>query len=169
MPSWSQLVCQLCFPASLQRATLPGRAQPTQGTTNTGHPHKSQLENCGLGKSANRTHSGRRNQGGRHVNEGVDPVAGCCCNRSSSGRSSSSSSSGTRDCCRISMWLLCRRRWSRRASAGPPSGSPLRVGQIGSATNRRRRLMPRTGSPRMCQHEVQVWDISLPAIVVGCE
>ena len=40
MPSWSQLVCQLCFPASLQRATLPGktnaghnqrRVQPTQG------------------------------------------------------------------------------------------------------------------------------------------
>ena len=154
MPSWSQLVCQLCFPASLQRATLPGttkrRAQLKQSTTNAGHPHKSQLENCGLGKSANRTHSGRRNQGGRHVNEGVDPVAGCCCNRSSSSSrsGSSSSSSGTGGCCRISMWLLCRRRWSRRASAGPPSGSPLRVGQIGSATNRRRRLMPRTGSPR---------------------
>ena len=137
MPSWSQLVCQLCFPASLQRATLLGttnnaghtqhRARPTQGTTNTGHPHKSQLENCGLGKSANRTHSGRRNQGGRHVNEGVDPVAGCCC-KSSGRSSSSSSSSGTGGCCRISMWLLCRRRWSRRASAGPPSGSLLRVG-----------------------------------------
>ena len=97
-------------------------------------------------------------------------VAGCCCNSSSSGSSSSRSSSGTGGCCRISMWLLCRRRWSRRASAGPPSGSLLRVvGQIGSATNRRRRLMPRTGSPRMCQHEVQVSDISLPAIVVGCE
>ena len=50
------------------------------------------------------------------------------------------------------MWLLCRRRWSRRASAGPPSGSLLRVvGQIGSATNRRRRLMPRTGAPRVCR------------------
>ena len=140
MPSWSQLVCQLCFPASLQCATLPG-------TTNAGHPHKSQLENSVAWENLPTGHSGRRNQGGRHVNEGVNPVAGCCCKNSSA--SSSSSSSSTGGCCRISMWLLCRRRWSRRASAGPPSGSLLRVvGQIGSATNRRRRLMPRTGSPR---------------------
>ena len=147
MPSWSQLVCQLCFPASLQHATLPGttnaghnqhRAQPTQGIPTKASWRTVAWENLPTG------HSGRRNQGGRHVNEGVDPVAGCCCNSSNS-----RSSSGTGGCCRISMWLLCQRRWSCRASAGPPSGSLLRVvGQIGSPTNRRRRLMPRTGSPR---------------------
>ena len=104
MPSWSQLVCQLCFPASLQCATLPGttnaghnqhRKQPAQGTTNAGHPHKSQLENSVAWENLPTGHTvgGGTRVGDMSMREST-PVAGCCCKSSSSSSSSRGAAAG---------------------------------------------------------------------------